>query len=88
MPVTVGSKVKIEKGCRARDVSKGATAKVMSVEKMGAEYSHSVRVTLFFLNTFIAGKTLVFYARHENRLADAVINLNDGNPSHSIQVRA
>lgn len=85
--ISVGSKVKIEKGCKARDVSKGASAKVMSVEKMGADYSHAVKVTLFFLNTFLSGKTLTFYARHENRLADPVVNLNDGNPLHTIQVR-
>ena len=85
--ITVGTKVKIEKGCKARDVSKGATAKVMLVEKMGADYSHTVKVSLFFLNTFLSGKTITFYARHENRLGDAIVNLNDGRPEHTIQIR-
>lgn len=86
--ISVGTKVKVEKGCKARGVSKGAVATVTAVQAMGSEYSHSVRVTLSFLNTFLSGKTLTFYARHENRLGDAIVNLNDGRPEHTIQVRA
>lgn len=86
-PIAVGTKVIITKGCKAREVTKGATAVVKAVEPLGAEYSHSVKVTLWFQNSFLSGKTLAFYARHPNRLADAIIGLNDGRPEHRIEVR-
>lgn len=85
--ITPGTRVRIEKGCKARDVNKGVTAQVKAVEALGAEYSHSVRVTLQLLNGFGAGRVISFYARHPNRLADAVISMNDGNPTHRIEVR-
>lgn len=85
--ITAGTKVRIEKGCKAREVPKGLSATVESVTNLGADYGHSVRVVLKFRNGFIAGKTLVLYARHENRLSDALINLNDGNPLHKIVVK-
>lgn len=86
-PITAGTRVRIEKGCNAREVVKGTTALVKAVEALGAEYSHSVRVQLQFLNGFGAGRVISFYARHPNRLADAVISMNDGNPTHRIEVR-
>ena len=86
--ITVGTKVIIEKGCKARNITKGATASVRAVEEMGPEYSGSVRVTLHFLNSFMSGKTVSFYARHINRLADGSVSLNDGRPENKIIVRA
>ena len=74
-------KVRILKGCRARNVSIGA-ATVLSVQLQGAEYGHSVRVVMHMPNNV----NQVWYARHVNRLSDAVVNLNDGNPLHMIKV--
>jgi hypothetical protein len=85
--IDTGSRVRIEKGCAARQVTKGTTAVVRAVEALGAEYSHSVKVTLQFVNGFGAGRVISFYARHPNRLSDAVISMNDGNPTHRIEVR-
>ena len=84
MTITVGTKVRIEKGCNALGITKGSTAQVKAVTELGAEYSHSVRVELHFLNSFASGKTFRLYARHINRLSDTFVNLNTGNPSHKI----
>jgi len=80
--ITVGTKVRIEKGCKAREVTKGATAVVSAVREMGAEHGHFVAVSLK-----LRSKTVTFYARHINRLSDSLVNLNDGNPLHKIQIR-
>ncbi len=81
--ITAGTRVIVLKGCRARDVQKGSGATVRSVTALGADYSHSVKVVLEFVN----GRVLAFYARHTNRLSDSVVNLNDGNPLHKIEIR-
>lgn len=78
--VTVGSSVKILKGCKARDIAKGS-AKIHDVIELGAEYGGGVRVLLDY-----KGRLIAFYARHPNRLADAQVNLNDGNPLHNIKI--
>lgn len=85
--IAVGVRVAIEKGCKARDVTKGATAMVTAVTELGSDYNYSVKVTLKFLNTFLSGKTLSFYASHPNRLDDDLVNLNDGRPEHKIVIR-
>lgn len=85
-PIAVGSIVRIEKGCKARGVDKGTSARIDAIESLGADYSYSVRVVLKFVNGFKAGKTVTFFARHINRLSDTIINLNDGNPSNTIQL--
>lgn len=79
--LTTGNRVRIVKGCQAREVTKGSTATVM-VAPLGKEYGYSVRVTLTFPN----GRVLSFYARHPNRLSDDVIRMNDGNPLNTIEV--
>lgn len=86
--LAVGDHIKILKGCKARSITKNAIAKIVAIEALGADYSHSVRVFFRFQTSFLSGKTVSFYARHINRLSDAVINLNDGNPLHTIQVRS
>lgn len=84
--LAIGTSIKIEKGCKARGVDKGCSAKVTEIVPMGAEYSHCVRVVLTMSNGYKAGKVFVFYARHMNRLSDYVIRMNDGNPSHTIEI--
>lgn len=84
--IAAGSRVYIQKGCNARNVARGVSAVVESVTPLGAEYSHACRVVFRFINGFRAGQVATFFARHPNRLADPVVNLNDGNPRHSIQV--
>jgi hypothetical protein len=77
-----GDTIKIVKGCAARSVCKGTIARVVEVESLGADYGHSMRVR------FEQGRhAFTFYARHANRLADPIINLNDGNPNHTIKVQ-
>jgi len=85
--LTVGTKVRIEKGCKALDVAKNTTATVVGVHQDGPDYGHTVTVVLQFRNGFLAGKKRGFTARHKNRLSDPLINLNDGNPLHRIQIR-
>ena len=84
IPLATGDCVVIVKGCKAREVGKGMSAFV-TVTPLGPEYSYFVRVTLRFFGKL--GKTLVFYARHVNRLSDPVIRMNDGDPLHVIEVR-
>ncbi len=85
--LTTSTRVVIQKGCAARSVIKGTSAVLTTVEALGAEYSHSVRVSLQFLNGIGAGRTISFYARHMNRLSDPIVRMNDGNPFHVIEVR-
>jgi hypothetical protein len=85
-PILAGDRVRIAKGCKARDVAKGATAVVTAVELLGAEYSYAVRIALQFFNGNASTRIVSFYARHPNRLADGRIRLNDGNPTHTIEI--
>lgn len=86
-PLAINTRVKIEKGCKARGIDKGCTAQVRAIEPMGAEHTHCVRVTLLMLNGFKSGKSFSFYARHINRLSDVFVRMNDGNPSHTIEIK-
>lgn len=79
--LTTGTRVRIIKGCLAREITKGSQATV-EVRPLGKEYGYSVRVTL----TFSSGRVVSFYARHPNRLSDSVVRMNDGNPFHTIEV--
>jgi hypothetical protein len=83
----VGDRVRVEKGCAAREVAKNTSAKVVSITPMGADYGHTVKVVLYMLNGRKSGKTLAFVARHINRLSDTFVSMNDGNPSHRIEIR-
>lgn len=84
-PITTLTCVKIVKGCKARNLNKGTSWQVASVEPLGADYSYAVRVTMRRLNGF-GPHVVSLYARHPNRLADASIRLNDGRPEHSIEI--
>lgn len=85
--LTVDTRIKFEKGCKARGIDKGCSAKVTEITPMGPDYGHCVRVTFVMLNGFKGGKAFSFYARHMNRLSDAFIRMNDGNPSHTIEIK-
>lgn len=78
--------VKIAKGCRALDLPKGVSATVVSVTAMGAEYSHAARVVLRLRNGFRAGQTVTLWVRHPNRLGDACVRLNNGDPTKHIEI--
>jgi len=82
-----GDRIAILKGCKTHEIAKGTTAIVQSITPLGADYSHSVRVSFRMLNGFKAGRVFVFFARHINRLSDAQTNLNDGNPFNKITIR-
>lgn len=86
-PLSVDMRVIVQKGCVARGVVKGVTAKVTKIEPMGAEFGHSAKVALCLMNGFNAGKTVVFFVRHVNRLGDVFVSMNDGDPTHRIEVR-
>jgi hypothetical protein len=85
--LTINARIRLEKGCKARGLDKGTTAQVTAIEPMGADYGHFVRIRFTMLNGFKAGKCFSFYARHVNRLSDPIIRMNDGNPSHTIEIR-
>lgn len=87
MAIVTGSTVRIVKGCKALRIDAHTSARVTDVKELGAAYSHSVRVSMRFLNGFRAGRTVSLYARHINRLSDVAVRLNDGNPDHTVQVR-
>lgn len=84
--IQAGTKVIIAKGCKALDLHKYTHAVVTDVQELGAEYSHNVRVTLRITTGFKAGKVVSLFARHRNRLLDANVGLNNGNPSHRIEI--
>lgn len=84
--IHVGSRIRVLKGCNAIGITKGSRARVQSVTELGPDYSYAVRVELAFLNSFASGKTFRLYARHANRLADGIVNLNDGDPTHKIAI--
>lgn len=78
-PVSVGTKLVVAKGCRARFVQKGDRGIVAAVVE---GERGSARVSIQFANRVVS-----FYVQHKNRLADGVIGMNDGNPMHRIEVR-
>jgi len=84
--IAEGTRLRLVKGCKARGLDKGITVRVVGITPLGAEYSHAVKVTFRPVNGFSAGKTFGFYVRHANRLTDPVVRLNDGNPTHTIEV--
>ena len=86
-PLAAGTRVQITKGCKALGIVKGTTAVVSAATPLGAEYGHSVKVVLRFVNGFKAGKSFALYARHPNRLADAIVRFNNGNPFNTVEVR-
>jgi hypothetical protein len=85
--LAVSDRVIVVQGCRARGISKGSTARVAKIEELGAEFGHSVRVTLQYLNGFEGGRIIAWYARHRNRLSDPVILMNDGDPTHKTRIQ-
>jgi hypothetical protein len=86
-PLTVGARVRVEKGCRALGIDKGTSATITEIRELGAEYSHSVRVVLTFRNGFQSGKARAMYARHVNRLGDWVVRLTNGSdPTKAIEL--
>lgn len=85
--MNVGTRVVVEKGCRAYGIDKGCRAVVKAVEPLGPDYSHNVAVTLFMLSGFNSGKTFRLHARHMNRLSDPVVNLSALRPEHTVKVR-
>jgi hypothetical protein len=86
-PITVGTRIVVAAGCKALDIAKNVTGQVTAITALGADYSHSVKIELRWVNGFKAGKSRVLFARHINRLGDATVNLNDGNPLHKITIR-
>jgi hypothetical protein len=87
--LTAGMNIVVTKGCDARNVRKGMNAKVLEVTE-GERREAKVRIefpTRWSESRGVTGSTLVFYARHVNRLSDPVVGMNDGNPLHRIEVR-
>lgn len=82
MAIQTGDLVKVVKGCKARDVSIRSSWLVETI----TTFEGSPRLLLRQMNT-PGVRRLAWYARHVNRLSDPVVNLNDGNPFHKIQVR-
>jgi hypothetical protein len=80
--LTAGMTAYVVKGCASRGVHKGQAVQIQRIIPMGPDYSHAVMVAF----TDSRGRKLVFYARHPNRLADDIINLNDGNPLHVLKL--
>lgn len=81
MALSVGSKFVVVKGCEARNVRKGSRGQILDIRPVDS----GVQKVVLCLPT---AATISFYVRHQNRLADSVVNMNDGNPMHKIQVRA
>lgn len=52
----------------------------------GVEGSVTTRIKLLYVSRQTKS-TFAFYARHMNRLSDGIVRMNDGNPSHTIEVR-
>jgi hypothetical protein len=85
-PIATGDLVRIVKGCEARKLAKGVRAVVAEAILLGPEYGYSVKLVLRPVTGGLRGCTQAWYARHTNRLIDPVVNLNDGNPLHTVKV--
>lgn len=84
-PIKVGDRIVVEAGCRPLSINKHTIAEVIEITELGADYSHTVRVTVKFL---YSGKRYGLIARHKNRLSDPYINLaNPWRSDQKIQVR-
>lgn len=84
--------LKVLSGCRALNIKKGEKYTVTTIESLGSEYSHGVRLVLVKTYLSLAGNTeygkkTVLWARHMNRLNDAEFNLNNGDPFKKIRVK-
>jgi hypothetical protein len=84
--ITVGAKVKISKGCKALDIAKNVSAKVVAIKELGADYCYNVSVTLEFTNGYKAGRSKTLQARHPNRLQANVLRLLDADPTRAIEI--
>jgi hypothetical protein len=79
--VTANCSIRVTKGCKTLGIAKGDIATILEVRPMGTDYSYFVRVTL----RTARGKTHVLWARHMNRLGDAVVRLHNGDPTKNIE---
>jgi hypothetical protein len=84
--LTIGTKIKLSKGCKAFDLPKGVMAQVVAVKELGKDFNYNVSVSLKILNGFKSGKTFTLEARHVNRLSDSVVRLSHAKPSEYIEV--
>lgn len=86
--ITENSIVIITKGSRSYrglDIAKGVSATVLSVE---VRERNEVRLVLKFRNGMHANKTVSVYVRHTNRLADAEVQGNSGDPTCTLRFKA
>lgn len=83
--IALNTQVVLTKGCLARQVAKGDRAEVVFLKE---GEGGTVRVGLAFLSGASRGKTWGFTVRHRNRLADAEVRANTGNPLEVIMFRA
>lgn len=73
--------LRVQEGCKALQIPKGARLHVVSVTPYGAAFSHQVKLVIDY-----CGRLVTLWARHPNRLQDPTFNLNNGNPLHKIKV--
>lgn len=81
-----GMRVRVWKGCSDLQITKGTILRVKHVEALGPDFSHQVRVVFTRASGFMVGDSLVLYARHPNRLSDATVHMNNGNPLKKIEL--
>jgi branched-subunit amino acid aminotransferase/4-amino-4-deoxychorismate lyase len=84
--ITIGTKVKVLKGCKSFDIPKGVSVQVIDIKELGKEFNYNVSVTFKFLNGFRSGNTCTLQARHPNRLQDSCVRLSCANPLKFIEV--
>lgn len=84
--ISIDSKIKVTKGCRALGIDKGTVCRVRAVDALGTDYSHQVGVTLTFLTGFKAGTKVRLFGRHPNRMNDTIVRLNNGDPLKNIEI--
>jgi len=81
--IQIGSKVKITKGCKQRNIKKGMICTILDIKDLGAEGSYFVNIKFRTPDNKVIG----FYMRYMKRLSDPEISLNDGNPFNKIEMK-
>ncbi len=80
--ITIGTSIKVSKGCRAYGVSKGDRGRVIFVDVV-PEYG--TKVTVAFSKDSLPK---VWWLRHAKWLENPTVRLNRGNPLQTIEIQA
>lgn len=80
--ITIGSNLRITKGCKALGITKGDLVQVTRIESPSDD-PHAVWITLAGSSKLVKS----MYVRYRKRLSDPVIRAHTGNPLNYIEFK-